>query len=95
MRTLSIALLLSSLSLLAGCGDAKSGAAASASAVASAPAAPAKPAGPAPVTNPDMDPRVVEPCVSECRGKASPGSPDYLACFNPCKQRKAAEINGQ
>ena len=55
-----------------------------------------------PVTNMMMDPRLVEPCVQECKSSGeAPGdlaafdSSPYGICFNSCKQRIANEINAR
>jgi hypothetical protein len=50
---------------------------------------PPQPAAPAvlPVTNPRMDPRTVEPCVTECGGASN------TACWDLCLARRADEIN--
>ena len=42
-----------------------------------------------------MDPRVVEPCVTECKGKGESGGVAYKTCFSKSKVTKAAEINAQ
>src|SRR5262249_18510075 len=52
------------------------------------------PTKPPVVMNPDMDPRVIEPCVKECSGSNSdPTSDAYQSCFADCKVKKAAELN--
>jgi hypothetical protein len=48
---------------------------------------PPQPTGEMPVTNSAMDPRTVEPCVTECGGAQN------TACWQPCLDRRAAEIN--
>lgn len=44
-----------------------------------------------------MDPRVVEPCVKECKAKFPGGASDdgYMPCFQGCKKRVADEINAK